>query len=96
MLPPEGIAWPADPEVLDVGCGCGILSLFAARGGARSVTAVEASAVAGVAREVVARNGWAHVVEVVEGRVEDLPRNLEVRANRLLSQYSRFAVCSHG
>ena len=40
-------------RVLDVGCGTGILSMFAARGGAASVVGLEASdRMAGFARQV--------------------------------------------
>ncbi len=54
---------PADFEgkaVMDVGCGSGILSLFAAQAGARVVYAVEASDMAHYARQLAAANpgGW--------------------------------------
>jgi type I protein arginine methyltransferase len=43
--------------VLDVGCGTGILSLFAARAGAKHVYAVDASDIAEKARKIVQANG---------------------------------------
>ena len=58
--------------VLDVGAGSGILSLFAARAGARRVYAVEASNMAHIAKEVVAANGLGDVVEVIHAAVEDV------------------------
>jgi len=58
--------------VLDVGCGTGVLSIFAARAGARRVYAVEASGMASVAQEVMEKNGVAGVVSVLNCRVEDL------------------------
>ena len=39
--------------VLDVGCGTGILSIFAARAGAAHVYAVDAAGVAAYAKEIV-------------------------------------------
>ena len=42
--------------VLDVGCGTGILSLFAARAGARRVIAVDASDIAHKTRSIVKAN----------------------------------------
>ena len=45
-------------RVLDVGCGTGVLSMFAARGGARAVVAVDGSErIAGFARANVRANG---------------------------------------
>lgn len=45
-----------DAVVLDVGCGTGILSLFAARAGAKRVFAVDASDVAQKAAQIVKAN----------------------------------------
>jgi len=58
--------------VLDVGCGTGILSLFAARAGARRVIGVEKSDFAVLARRVVLDNQLSHVVTIVRGKVEEV------------------------
>lgn len=58
--------------VLDVGCGTGILSLFAARAGARRVYAVDAADIADKAREIVAANGYSEVIKVVKGKMESV------------------------
>ena len=58
--------------VYDIGCGTGILSLFAARAGAGRVVGVEYSKVAELAERLVCRNGYESVIEVVRARVEEL------------------------
>lgn len=54
-----------DKVVLDVGCGSGILSLFAAQAGAKKVYAIEASNMAENAKILVKANGFASVIEVI-------------------------------
>ena len=58
--------------VMDVGCGSGILSLFAAQAGAKKVYAVEASGMAKHARKLVKQNGFDNVITVIESKVEDI------------------------
>lgn len=58
--------------VLDVGCGSGVLSMFAARSGARHVIAVDFSEVAYQAMDIVRENGLQDVITVVKGRAEEL------------------------
>ncbi|KAF5835998.1 S-adenosyl-L-methionine-dependent methyltransferase [Dunaliella salina] len=64
-------------RVLDVGCGTGILSLFAARTGARSVVAIDGSPdIAKFAEQIADANGYSKraggPLEVVSARVEQL------------------------
>jgi len=47
--------------VLDIGCGTGILSMFAAKAGASKVYAVECSAIAAQAIQIVKDNGLDHI-----------------------------------
>ncbi|TDG44409.1 hypothetical protein AWZ03_009158 [Drosophila navojoa] len=58
--------------VLEVGCGSGLLSLWAAQQGAAKVIAVEPSAVCQVARQLVRHNRLEHVIEVIQGNVQQL------------------------
>ena len=58
--------------VLDVGCGTGILSLFAARAGAKHVFGIECSAIAEQATAIVADNGYSDRVTIIRGKVEEV------------------------
>lgn len=61
--------------VLDIGAGSGLLALMAARAGARKVVACESNrALAATAREIVARNGYGDIVEIVAERSTSLRR----------------------
>lgn len=83
--------------VLDVGCGTGILSLFAAQAGASRVIAVEASTkMASVATQIAKDNGllsqgsWkgkeeecSGVISVVHTMVEDLDKHIQIQPHSL-------------
>ncbi|KAI6185341.1 CRE-PRMT-1 protein [Aphelenchoides besseyi] len=58
--------------VMDVGSGTGILSMFAAKVGAKKVFAVEFSAMAIQSRQIIKDNGYDNVIEVLQTKVEDL------------------------
>lgn len=61
-----------DKIVMDVGAGTGILSMFAARAGAKHVYAIEASNLAGKTRENIAANGLSSVITVLQSKVENV------------------------
>ncbi|PWZ00043.1 S-adenosyl-L-methionine-dependent methyltransferase [Testicularia cyperi] len=67
-----------DKVVMDVGCGTGILSLFAARAGAKLVIAIDASDIVERAKQNVEANGFGHVVKVYRGKLEDLDPQLSI------------------
>ncbi|XP_033827007.1 histone-arginine methyltransferase CARM1 isoform X2 [Periophthalmus magnuspinnatus] len=69
-----------DKVVLDVGCGSGILSFFAAQAGARKVYAVEASTMAQHAEVLVNSNRLSEHVVVIPGKVEEvtLPEQVDI------------------
>lgn len=58
--------------VLDVGCGTGVLSLFAAKAGAKHVYGIECASIHKQARQIVKDNGYENVVTIINGKVEDV------------------------
>lgn len=74
-------------RVLDIGAGCGLLSMLAARAGAEQVLGCERSpALAKIAGEIVAANGLAEQVQIVgkDCRQLKLPEDLPQRADLAL------------
>jgi len=61
-----------DKVVLDIGCGTGILSIFAARAGAKHVYAIEYAEIGLFAREIIKRNGLEDKITVIKGKMEEI------------------------
>lgn len=66
--------------MLDVGCGTGILSMFAARAGAARVYAVECSSIVNQARQIIEDNGFNDKISVIQGKMEEitLPEQVDI------------------
>src|SRR5438045_3501304 len=67
----ESIVTPRD-VVADVGSGSGVLSLLAARAGARKVYAIERSVIAELITEHARSNGFDSVIEVIRDDVRNV------------------------
>ncbi|KAG6890579.1 hypothetical protein C0992_000397 [Termitomyces sp. T32_za158] len=82
-----------DATVLDVGCGTGILSLFAARSGAKRVIAVDASDIAERAARIVKANGFEDIITVIRGKVEEitLPDDIN-QVDIIVSEWMGYAL----
>lgn len=61
-----------DKVVLDIGCGTGILSMFAAQAGAKLVIGIDCSEIIEHARRIVEKNGFKDVIRLVKGKVEEV------------------------
>ncbi|KAL6061314.1 Protein arginine N-methyltransferase 8-B [Balamuthia mandrillaris] len=81
-----------DRVVLDVGCGSGILSCFCAKAGARKVYSVEASDMWHKAELVVLRNGLEDVVQVINGKMEEvqLPEKVDIIVSEWMGSFLVF------
>ncbi|PWN30441.1 S-adenosyl-L-methionine-dependent methyltransferase [Jaminaea rosea] len=62
--------------VLDVGCGTGILCMFAAKAGAKRVIGVDMSNIIDQAKVIVEKNGFGDVIHLVKGKLEDVDLGL--------------------
>ncbi|KAG2501748.1 hypothetical protein HYH03_000248 [Edaphochlamys debaryana] len=85
-------------RVMDVGCGTGILSLFACRAGAQRVVAIDGSErIAGFARRHAELAGYADSqggpMSVVTGKVEELDGKLPVeQVDVIVSEWMGYAL----
>jgi SAM-dependent methyltransferase len=58
-----------DKIVLDVGCGTGILCMFAAQAGAKHVYGVDCSSIINQAKKIVDQNGFGKSITLIQGKV---------------------------
>uniref|UniRef100_A0A8C3B133 type I protein arginine methyltransferase n=1 Tax=Cyclopterus lumpus TaxID=8103 RepID=A0A8C3B133_CYCLU len=68
---------PVLQVVLDVGCGTGILAMFAARAGAKQVIAVDQSEIIYQAMDIVRSNELEDKITLIKGRIEDIKLPVE-------------------
>ena len=61
-----------DKIVLDIGAGTGILSIFAARAGAKHVYAIEFAEIAIFSKEIVKKMGFEDKITVIKGKMEEI------------------------
>lgn len=68
-----------DKIVLDVGCGTGILCMFAAKAGAKKVIGIECAEIYHNAVDIVKENGFEDKITLIKGKLEDieLPDGIE-------------------
>jgi len=79
--------------VLDVGCGTGILSMFAAKAGAAKVIGVDMSGIVESARKIVDVNGLSDKIEIIRGKVEEisLPDGIE-KVDIIISEWMGYCL----
>ena len=59
-----------DKVDLDVGCGTGILSMFAAQAGARLVIGVDISEILDLSQKIITTNGFSDTITLIKGKIE--------------------------
>jgi len=80
-----------DRVVLDVGCGTGVLSMFAAKAGAKKVIGVECSSIVDHARKIVKANGLDDIVELIKGKVEEITLPVE-KVDIIISEWMGYCL----
>ncbi|KAI9618953.1 hypothetical protein H4Q26_012210 [Puccinia striiformis f. sp. tritici PST-130] len=88
-----------DKRVMDIGCGTGILSFFAAQAGAKKVFAIDASDIAVNAAEHMKKNGVADRVTVIKKKVEELDLNVDLEGEKvdvIVSEWMGYACLYEG
>jgi len=79
--------------VLDVGCGTGILSMFAAKAGAKQVIGVDMSGIVEQAKKIVEVNGLSDKITIIRGKVEEisLPEGVE-KVDIIISEWMGYCL----
>jgi len=80
-----------DKVVLDVGCGLGLLSLFAAKAGAKHVYGVDMSNILDHAEQIVKDNNLSDKITLIKGKME----NIQLPVNEvdiILSEWMGFCM----
>ncbi|XP_069021752.1 protein arginine N-methyltransferase 3 [Embiotoca jacksoni] len=80
-----------DKVVLDVGCGTGILSMFAARAGAKQVIAVDQSSIIYQAMDIVRANQLEDKITLIKGRIEDIKLPVE-KVDIIISEWMGYLL----
>jgi 2-polyprenyl-3-methyl-5-hydroxy-6-metoxy-1,4-benzoquinol methylase len=75
-----------DKIVLDVGCGSGILSLFAAQAGAKLVIAVDMSSIVEQAKIIAKENDMSEKIVFLRGKLEEVKLPVE-RVDIIISEW---------
>merc|ERR1712133_9653 len=82
-----------DKVVLDVGCGTGILCMFAAKAGAKKVIGIECSNIVDHARNIIKANHFEDTIELIKGKVEEvcLPDGIE-KVDIIISEWMGYCL----
>lgn len=83
-----------DKVVMDIGCGTGILCMFAAKAGARKVIGIECSNIIEHAQKIVKANGFENTITLIKSKVEEieaLPEGIE-KVDIIISEWMGYCL----
>ncbi|XP_070559251.1 protein arginine N-methyltransferase 1-like [Ptychodera flava] len=80
-----------DKVVLDVGCGTGIMAMFAAKAGAKKVFGIECSSIVELADQIVKDNNLSDVITIVKGKVEEVELPVE-KVDIIVSEWMGYCL----
>ncbi|KAH6572744.1 hypothetical protein BASA50_006881 [Batrachochytrium salamandrivorans] len=84
-----------DKVVLDVGCGTGILSMFAAKAGARLVIAVDNSTIIQKAKLIATKNSVDHIITFIAGKIEEIKMPVD-KVDVIISEWMGYFLLFEG
>ena len=85
-----------DKQVLDLGCGTGILSMFCAKAGAANVTAVDMSDIIHNTNDIIRENQLEHKIKLIKGRLEDVQELQGKKFDVLISEWMGYFLLYEG
>lgn len=84
-----------DKIVMDIGCGTGILSMFAASAGAKKVIAIEMASIMAMAKRIVQENGLQDRIEFCRGKIEEIVLPVE-KVDIIVSEWMGYLLLFEG
>jgi len=84
-----------DKVVLDIGCGTGILSFFAAKAGAKHVYGIDCSDIINYAKEIVNQNNMTGQITLIKGKVEEITLPVD-KVDIIISEWMGFFLIYEG